>query len=129
MRITGIVTMTVLLALASGCASADRLEPRVVGWEQIFRLEWDVEERRDPPVISGYLANDSPYTVTAVQLLVEGLDETGSVVDQRLSWVPGILAPFSRHYFEAPAPGAYPQHRVRVFAFDRVERNGIDRFR
>ena len=127
MSVTRIVAVAVLLAFGAGYASAARLEPLVVGWERIFRLEWGVDERRDRPVVSGYVVNDSPYTVTAVRLLVEGLDETGAVVEQQLSWVPGAFSPFSRRYFEAQPTAWYPEHRVRVFSFDRIERNGIRR--
>jgi hypothetical protein len=116
--------VTVLLGLAGGAAAAPRLEPLVVGWERIFRLEWEVAERRAEPVVHGHIVNDSPYTVTAVRLLVEGLDPAGAIVAQQISWLPGDLTPFSRAPFEASAPGRHAAYRVRVFAFDRLESNG-----
>jgi hypothetical protein len=101
-------------------AQGTTLEPLVVGWERIFKLSWEVAERAGQPVVRGYLTNDSPYTVTRIQLLVEALDRTGRVAGQRVGWFGPTLTPFSRGYFELPAPPG-ETWRVRVFAFDRVE--------
>lgn len=119
------VAAVALLAMTPALvASARQLEPLVVGWEQVFRLEWEVGERRQRPVLRGHVANDSPYTMTGVRLLVDGLDAGGRIVAQKVSWVPGDLSPFSWVPFEASAPGHHPGYRVRVFAFDRLEADG-----
>lgn len=96
------------------------LEPLVVGWERIFKLSWEVAERAGQVMVRGYLTNDSPYIVTRIQLLVEALDGAGRVTGQRVGWFGPTLTPFSRGYFELPAPPG-ETWRVRVFAFDRVE--------
>lgn len=120
--IAGLVLATGL-GLVAGSA-ARPLEPLVVGWEQIFKLEWEAAERQGEPVVRGYLVNDSPYTLTRVQLLVDALNEAGGIVAQRVSWVGGDLAAFTRVFFETPAPRRAPRYQVRVFAFDRVEADG-----
>lgn len=123
-----LVSTIVAVAIAIGVAAprhtaaAKVLEPLVPGWERIFKLDWELEEKRGRPVVNGYVVNDSPYELAGVRLLVEGLDEQGNIASQRLTWVPGDLTPFSRRYFEAPAPGRHPKYQVRVFAYDRVER-------
>jgi hypothetical protein len=117
-----VAALVVLAVLGLAAPSAARvLEPLVVGWERIFRLDYEAAERRGRLLVSGYLANESPYTVGRVQLLVEALDTRGAILGQRVEWVPGELSPFTRTYFESPAPGPAPHYRVRVFAFDRIE--------
>lgn len=108
-------------------ATGKTLEPMVHGWERIFKLDWQAAESKGRPVVQGYLLNDSPYIVTRIQLLVEGLDASNNVLGQRIEWVPGDLAPFTRVYFSAAAPDRAPQYRVRVFAFDRIEAPARDR--
>ncbi len=118
--------MVLVLALSPACGQATRqLEPIVVGWERIFKVEWQSSEVRGRRVVWGYVNNDSPYDVTRVQLLVDALDDTGKVLGQRIGWVPGAMGGFSRRYFELPVPQPAPQYRVRVFAFDRIESPGM----
>lgn len=130
-RLASIVLPLAVAALAltlpaDGGAKAP-LEPLVLGWEQIFKLDWELEERRGRLVLRGYLVNDSPYSIARVRLLVDGLDDSGGIVAQRISWFLGDLMPFSRGFFEAPVPGRHPKYQVRVFAYDRVESNGRQR--
>ena len=125
-RITAVLALLVTLllpALSPPAGWTKTLEPMVVGWEQIFKLEWQVSERRGRPVLSGYVANHSPYQVTHIQLLVDALDASGAIVGQEVSWAGGGgMGPFSRAYFEVPAPReAAATYRMSVFAFDRVE--------
>jgi hypothetical protein len=129
--LAGLVAACTSTGPPAAARGAERLEPLMPGWERFFKLDWEIGERRGRPVVSGYLANDSPYEVTGVRLLVDGLDEAGAIVAQGVSWVPvGRLGPFSRVYFEAPAPGRHPRYQVRVFSYDRIERDGgrFDRF-
>ncbi len=103
--------------------SAAILEPLDVGWDRFFKLDWQVSQRHGRPVVNGYLVNSSPYRVTKIRLLVDALSPTGEVVGQQVSWVGGgDVGPFSRVYFEVPAPrDGSSTYRVRVFTFDRVE--------
>jgi hypothetical protein len=112
-----------LIVAAGGAlspATGKVLEPMVVGWERIFKIDWQATDSKGRPVVHGYLLNDSPYIVTKIQLLVEGLDDSDRIVGQRVAWVPGDLTPFTRVYFSTPAEPA-PKYRVRVFAYDRIE--------
>jgi hypothetical protein len=121
-----LAALALLLALSalSACAGrAQPLEPLVVGWERFLRVEWEVADRGGQPVVSGYVTNDSRYTVRRVQLLVEALDATGAVVAQEATWAAGdMMAPSARTFFEVRAPASPPMtYRVRVFAFDPVD--------
>jgi len=123
LRRRGIVAALVLLlalpALSACAGRAQQLEPMVVGWERIFRPEWEVARRGDQQVVRGSLTNDSPYTVMRVQLLVEALDANGAGVGQEVTWATAdVMTPSTRASFEIRAPAAASAYRVRVFAFD-----------
>src|SRR5437016_2594726 len=78
--------LTVLVLSVPSRAAPATLEPLVAGWEDVFKLDWQVSERRGAPVVHGDVVNASPYTVTAVQLLVEALDAGGAIVAQKIVW-------------------------------------------
>ena len=83
-----------------------------------IRLDWEVGTRRGRPVIQGYVYNDYLRAAYNVQLLVETLDASGTVIVRGVGFVRGIV-PFSdRAYFEVPLkmPGA--SYRVSVTGFD-----------
>ncbi len=120
----GTVLLGAALAACTGAGGTSRgpLVPLQPGWERLFRLDWSVENHNGRPVIGGYLYNDSPYAVTRVQLLIDALDPQGAIVGQRVGWVAASsMAPFSRAYFELPAPGPAARYQVRVFAYERLE--------
>jgi hypothetical protein len=119
---TAALSGALLLApLTSELHAAEKvIEPLVVGWERYFTFEWEVVEQRGQPVVRGYVTNDSPYTVSRTQLLLDALDGTGRVVAQQVSWIPGTLTAFSRVYFEIPAQQRANTYRVRMLAYDRL---------
>ena len=96
------VVMLVLMAVTPELRAAEKvIEPLVPGWERFFKIDWEaVEMEARRPVVRGYVVNDSPYTVTRMQLLLDALDGSGRVVAQQISWLPGTLPAFSRTYFE-----------------------------
>jgi hypothetical protein len=96
----------------------------VWGWEQVFRIDWTVVDRGGRPVLSGEVISRTPNTLTGIRLLVESFDAAGGVVAQRVQWLPGDLAPFSRAAFQAPVPAPAAHYRVRVFVFERIEVQG-----
>jgi hypothetical protein len=83
-----------------------------------IRLDWEVGTWHGRPVIQGYVYNDYLRAAYNVQLLVETLDASGTVIERGVGFVRGIV-PFSdRTYFEVPLkmPGA--SYRVSVTGFD-----------
>lgn len=122
-----IAALFVVMAAGPGVAQAPKepadgeLHPLLPGWERFFRVDWESVERRGRTLVQGYVVNDSPYTVTRMQLLVDALGADDGVVAQSVSWVVGTLTPFSRLYFEVPVPRPAVKYRVRVFAYDRIE--------
>jgi len=115
--------LAVLMVAPLG-ASGRPLTPLVLGWEQFFKLDWQAGARGQQAVVWGHLLNDWGMPASRVQLLVEGLDTSGGVVGQKVSWLGSTLTPGMRQYFEVPVPWKAPTYRVSVFAFDWVQTNG-----
>ena len=111
-----------LFGVAAGQTStAPVLEPLVLGWERHFTITSETWERGNRSVVAGYVINDAGFTAMKVQLLVDGLDGTGRVVNQRMTWLGSALTPGARAYFEVPVVPGTSQYRVSVFAFDWLQ--------
>jgi hypothetical protein len=120
------LTVLGLAVLAIGAAwpsAAAELQPLMAGWERVFSIDWQPGQYRGRPGIEGYLNNVSPYSVTNIRLIVEGMDAGGQVINQQIAWVPGDVLGGSRLFFQVPTTPA-PNYRVRVFSYDRVELDG-----
>jgi hypothetical protein len=106
-----------LLSMATSVPASELLYPLVSDWEQHFRIESQVSTRDGKSVVSGTLWNTTNWGAKRIQLLVDGLDTSGTPVSQRVVWL-GIDLPAGTHgYFEIPVPSS-PAYRVSVFAFD-----------
>jgi hypothetical protein len=122
------VVLIVSLGLAADAMPAPPLQPLVVGWEQFFKLTWEVGERRGKPVVTGRIYNNWNFAAANMRLLVDELDAGGRIVDQRVGWLGFTLTPGTTAPFEIPVAHATPNHRVSVFAFDWVQTNGHRNF-
>ena len=131
----GIALLAVVMTVA-GCAIASPSQrapvvagtgprqPLMFGWEQHLSVTWEVEQRGDRSLVSGYVYNRSPYDLAHVRVLVDGLDANGQIVEQWIRNIPGELRGGGRLYFDVPiAPAATV--RVRVFSYDRLESAGL----
>lgn len=116
----GVLIVVAFATLGPGLSSAEPLTPLVVGWEQFFRVDSELSERRGHPVVMGYVLNERGFTATRVQLLIEGLDPSSHVVTQKVVWLGGVIPPGARVYFETPAGTSAASYRVSLFAFDWV---------
>ncbi len=96
------------------------LSPLVLDGESYFSLDWQAAEARGRTVVRGTIMNTSNYRARRIQLLIEGLDANGTVVNQRVEWLGSDLTPTHRIYFESPVGGPAASYRVRVFAFDPI---------
>jgi hypothetical protein len=122
-RALGVLGLAVALATAPGVVGAAELQPQMAGWESLFSVNWSPGQYRGQPVVEGYVTNVSPYEMTQIRVLVESLDAAGQVTNQQVAWVPGDLGGGGRLFFQVPAQPA-PAYRVRVFSYDRLERDG-----
>ena len=73
-------------------------------------------------LVSGTVRNVSGWGFQRIQLLVEGLGPNRQVLDQRVIWLGTDLPAGQRAFFETPGFAGATGHRVRVFAFDAVQR-------
>jgi hypothetical protein len=83
--------------------------------DRYFRLEWSKNGRK----VNGYVYNSSPRRVQRMQLLVEGIDGSGNVVNTTKTWVRDV-PPNNRSFFETSVPDA-PSYRVSVLTFDWID--------
>src|SRR5204862_6666885 len=95
----------------------DALPIFAVGWEQFFTIDWQPTERKGQPALEGMVVSRFGATATRVQLLVEGLDESGRVINQRVIWLGPSIGHFHRVGFWTPVTRS-PKSRVRMFASD-----------
>lgn len=121
LTILGLVA--ILVGVAGPSVAAAELHPLMGGWERHFTVEWASGQYRGDPAVEGYVTNVSPYEMKQIRILVENLDGAGKVTRQQVAWVPGDLLGGGRLFFQVPAEAA-PSYRVRVFSYDRIERDG-----
>lgn len=128
------------LALAglglAGCATLGPLQPmctargaapifpHTVNWDRYFEIEW--HGAPGERVVEGYLTNTWGFAAARIQLLVDGLDTSGRLTGQCLSWFGLPLGPGQRAYFNAPAPPDAVAYRVGVMAFDWIQTGNDD---
>jgi hypothetical protein len=129
-RVIAAVSLVVAVGAGASVATAvGPLTPRVVGWEQYFTIDWRVSATKGRPVVWGYIANNWGMPAANMRVLVDGLDASGQIVTQQLSWVPFRVMPGTRTYFEVPMPQETPSYRVGIFAFDWVDQENFGRRR
>ena len=119
--IAGAGTLLLLLSASPAYAqAATPLSPLMVDWSSYFRLDWQTAQAGGRTVIRGTIWNTSNYRTKRIQLLIEGLDASGTIVNQRVEWLGTDLTPGDHTYFESPISGPAVSYRVSVFAFDPI---------
>lgn len=81
-------------------------------------VDWQVERRGGSALVSGHILNDTGFAAQRIRVRVEEVDAAGQVVTMSIGYVPGMLTPASRGYFEVPVAAASAQYRVSVLSFD-----------
>lgn len=111
-----VAAMTLGLILTGWvAASAQIYAPESL--ERYFRLEWEVKQARKGPVIEGYVYNMGAQNAERLQLQIDRLDSSGSVVGRSTVWVLGEVPKNNRAYFGASVSEA-ASYRVQVLSFD-----------
>ena len=115
-----VLAMEVLLASSDpACAQPGFRTTLSPSWPRYFTIDWAPATRHGKTGVEGYIRNDGNFVATRVRLLVDALDSSGNVVDQRLVWLLSPdLSPGTRGYFEASIPGPAVSYRVSVYSFD-----------
>jgi hypothetical protein len=93
----------------------------IYGVDSYFKLEWQPDERRGQPMVSGYVTNQWGLAMRNVRLRVEALDAAGVTTATYIGYVNGILTPGAHVYFEVPVQAKAPAYRVTVLSFDPIQ--------
>jgi len=94
----------------------------IPGWERHFMLEWTVEpEHGGSRRLDGYIFNRYGEYAADVRLLVQALDASGVVVDQRIVWGPTGVGGFGRAYFDIRHLPASDHYQVFVWDYRHIE--------
>jgi hypothetical protein len=112
-----LIALLMASSLASTAAGAQPLSPLVINWQEYFRIDWDASEQAGQPLLSGYVLSVRKYGAQWMQLLVDRVDSSGTLLDQRIVWLPSAVPLGGRVFFEVPvAPAA--SYRVSVYAYE-----------
>jgi hypothetical protein len=95
-------------------------------WPQYFTLEWSAEpDAAGSARIAGYLSSNSKaFPARDIQILAQALDGSGSVIGQRIEWVPGVLPPSGRIYFMVAGLPPATAYRVDVWNWEFLQAPG-----
>jgi hypothetical protein len=92
----------------------------IYGADSYFKVDWQPDERRGKPMVTGYVTNLWGLAARNVRVYVEALDAAGSVTATYIGYVNGYVPPSSRVYFEVPVQAKAPSYRVKVLSFDLI---------
>jgi hypothetical protein len=118
-----------LALVVAGCAvtthdpgSTPSLTTLIPGWERYFAVEWTAApERGGLRRLDGYVYNRYGEYAADVRLLIQALDASGAVVDQRVVWGPTGVGGFGRAYFDVRHLPAADHYRVSVWDFRLIQ--------
>ena len=96
----------------------------IYGTDSYFKVEWQPDERKGKPLVSGYVTNQWGLATRNVRMRVEAQDAAGNVTANYIGYVSGIITPGSRVYFEVPVQAKAPNYRVTVLSFDPAQGHG-----
>ena len=106
---------------AASVGSAAVTNAGIYGTDRYFSLEWQPDERRGRPLVSGYVTNQWGLSMRNVRLRVDALDAAGAATATYIGYVNGQLTPGARVYFEVPVQAKAPSYRVTVLSWDPIQ--------
>jgi hypothetical protein len=117
--------VSAIVTTAAACASTYAAPPPgtgystlMSGWEHHFRIDWTVADQSpNTRKVSGYVYNQNGEFATSLRVLAQAVDATGSVVGNRIAYVPGGLGGFGRAYFMVPDLPVADNYRVSVWDY------------
>jgi hypothetical protein len=103
-------------------APTGSLTTMIPGWERFFSIDWTAGPAQGGfRTIDGYVYNRYGNYAADMRLLVQTLDASGNVVDQRVVWGPTGVGGFGRAYFYAPHMPVADQYRVSVWDYRLIQ--------
>jgi hypothetical protein len=113
-----------IVAMDAACAATGATPPPnapttlMAGWEHHFRIDWTAAEQSSHTrQVSGYVYNQNGEFATSLRVLAQAIDTTGTVVGQRIAYVPGGVGGFGRAYFVVPNLPVADNYRVSVWDY------------
>ncbi len=118
-----LISLVVMTAVA--CASSGATPPPgtgyntlMSGWEHHFSIDWTAADQSPSTrKVSGYVYNQNGEFATSLRVLAQAVDATGTVVSQRIAYVPGGVGGFGRAYFIVPDLPVADNYRVSVWDY------------
>ena len=114
-----------IIATASACASSGAApapgtgyNTLMSGWEHHFKIDWTTADQGpNTRKVSGYVYNQNGESATSLRVLAQAVDATGTVVGQRIAFVPGGVGGFGRAYFIVSNLPVADNYRVSVWDY------------
>jgi len=134
--ISTVVRVGLVAVVLAGCAGFTMEYPKphgsettlMPGWERYFALQWTAEpERGASRRLDGYVVNRYGEYAADLRLLVQALDASGAVVDQRIVWVSSGVGGFGRTYFDVRSLPAADHYQVFVWDYRLIQSAGLMR--
>ena len=92
-------------------------QTRTSSEERFFRIDWQIEQPAEGPVIAGTVRNGYADPIQRVQVLVQVLDSAGQITHEVLGTTAPV-APGRRGNFRVPLPATGARYVVTVQAFE-----------
>ena len=109
-------------AMSAAITPSESTTTLTQGWEHWFTLEWSTEREPDGEArIRGYITNEYGEAAEPLRLLGQALDKSGTVVGERIAWVPEGVGGHERAYFEIRHLPAADHYRVSVWDYSRLQ--------
>lgn len=117
--------ISLIVTTAVACASSGATPPPgtgyntlMAGWEHHFSIDWTATDQSPSArKISGYVYNQNGEFAISLRVLAQAVDATGTVVGQRIAYVPGGVGGFGRAYFIVPDLPVADNYRVSVWDY------------
>jgi hypothetical protein len=98
------------------------------GWEHYFSIEWAaLQGRNGTQRVTGYVYNRKGEYALDLRVMAQAVDAAGTVVGQRIAFVPGGVGGSGRAYFEVPNLPVASTYRVSVYDFTWSQGTGDSR--
>jgi hypothetical protein len=118
-----LISLVVVTAVA--CSSSGATPPPgagyntlMSGWEHHFSIDWTAaDQARNSRKVTGYVYNQNGEFATSLRVLAQAVDTRGTVVGQRIAYVPGGVGGFGRAYFSVPDLPIADNYRVSVWDY------------
>jgi len=113
-----VATTTAACATSGDMPAPGSYNTLMSGWEHHFSIDWTASDQSPTTrKVSGYVYNQNGEFATSLRVLAQAVDATGTVVGQRIAYVPGGVGGFGRAYFVVSNLPVADNYRVSVWDY------------